>query len=762
MNDALRTYLKWFAYAYILRFPLLTAAAMLGLVVGAKWFAHSLLGNLFDINWPSGIFLLSFTAFSASWTVMTTLHLVLLHGRARFHLNTFCNPYEPGEDVKWWHLSLSGLLGLTLVVYAITYTNGHNPPDPAHQRDGVSLPLMIFMALLGLLLSLCFLYVATLVQNRLTNYGTACAPAPQHVQGAAAGAPERVRAAPNMLLPANLFGMKYLDSVSRKSAPLTFPKLIRGLPENLLKEDIWRGYFKYKKEAGLPVCILHGHILAAAFFFLTLGFYVVAGIVKFFRLGYDPYLPTLGYVLLLLILLCWGLSGAAFFLDRFRIPVMLPLLILFTITSASPLSDHFYPVVARTQERRPVPCERGAQPASATTGVPALGGPIIVVAANGGGIQAGAWAAVVLTELERRFGNDFGTHLRVVSSVSGGSVGAMYFVNEYTAAGSPPSSDELDGIVERVEGSSLDEIAWGLAYPDLMRLLTSYGSSWDRGRALQYAWLRRDLGGKWKNRGGIEEGLSKWQAEVAAGHRPGSIFNTTVSDTGQRLPLSTIDLPPCSEGKQTQDKLFDGLVGNDLSVATAARLSASFPYVSPAARADLGIGETLTGQPHIVDGGYYDNYGISSLVEWLDYEMSKPENTISRVLLVEIRGSRTGGDYVFEKRRGWLYQTFAPLGTLLHVRDTGQFSHNRVELQLLIDKWKGGSGVRRIPITDVVFEYDGSDPPLSWHLNQVEKQDLKSSWARVADNPDPKVQKSTTETGKGGLTIVGDFLSQPR
>jgi hypothetical protein len=78
--------------------------------------------------------------------------------------------------------------------------------------------------------------------------------------------------------------------------------------------------------------------------------------------------------------------------------------------------------------------------------------------------------------------------------------------------------------------------------------------------------------------------------------------------------------PPCSK---------------DISVLTATRLSAAFPYVAPAARADVdGPGV------HIVDGGYYDNYGTSSLVEWLDYKLSDGSG-IQNVLIVLIHGAPT-------------------------------------------------------------------------------------------------------------------------
>ena len=56
---------------------------------------------------------------------------------------------------------------------------------------------------------------------------------------------------------------------------------------------------------------------------------------------------------------------------------------------------------------------------------------LIVVAASGGGIQAAAWTAQVLSGLDTENDGNFGPKVRLISAVSGGSVGAMYFVDAY-------------------------------------------------------------------------------------------------------------------------------------------------------------------------------------------------------------------------------------------------------------------------------------------------------------------------------------------
>jgi Patatin-like phospholipase len=533
---------------------------------------------------------------------------------------------------------------------------------------------------------------------------------------------------------------------------------IMELVENI-PEDVLRGYFgsvqidterSRSEENRTVAAILPGHIAASVLLMLTLLAYAVLGAIKYFSLGYSPVVPTLCYILILAMLFCWALSSLTFFLDRYRIPVLIPVAAWLAITSILPWSDYFYPLLSPKDSNDEVALEtrsvtvRDEEP---------YGDSIIVVAANGGGIQAAAWTAQVLTGLEERCRKEcdqqFDEKIRLISAVSGGSVGTMYFVNEYEDGRIDPT-EKLRNIVKRVEGSSLDEIAWGVLYPDLWHTFIPFPFKWDRGRALEWAWLRQDI--PWKGRTGIQKGLSDWRADTQAGDRPAVIFNSTIADSGQRLPLATTDLPKGVPGKVIYDQFVEQIKPKDITIVTAARLSASFPYVSPAARAAGVKGEGS----HIVDGGYYDNYGISSLAEWLDQELTDHEE-IKKVLIIEIRGapsssSSTDDDEKDEddktcppsptdapdrtSNQRWFYQLVAPLSTVLNVRKTGQRGHNDVELNLLVDKWdrKGEEeGERRVAITRALFEFDHLHTPLSWHLTAAQKQRIKDNWSEEFD-----------------------------
>src|SRR5262249_40619685 len=147
-----------------------------------------------------------------------------------------------------------------------------------------------------------------------------------------------------------------------------------------------------------------GHTVVWTAFSASVALYALVGISKYVRLGYPTYVSTLACVLLLLLMLCWACSGLAFFFDRYRVPLLVPLAALPLITAWSPWSDHFYATI-------PVHAsdERGAGYSAAPGMVMNRSDdPVIVVAANGGGIQAGAWAARVLTGLDETLRGEFG------------------------------------------------------------------------------------------------------------------------------------------------------------------------------------------------------------------------------------------------------------------------------------------------------------------------------------------------------------------
>lgn len=485
------------------------------------------------------------------------------------------------------------------------------------------------------------------------------------------------------------------------------PRLVRVATARLDRPNVREGFLDASGT------LAEGHLLAWVVFTFSAVLYVTIGVAKWIRIGYETYVPTLACVLLLILMGCWLLVGLAFFLDRYRVSALGAVALVAFLIGLLPLpgSDHVYETQPQPPDMSPWP----HQVLNLGTRTP------ILVAATGGGIQAAAWTARVLTGIDQALPTDLRdayTHsIRLLSTVSGGGVGAMYFSERYTPSGFV--HDSLENVVAKAEASTLDDVAWGVTYPDTGALFVP-PIRWlagDRGQALERAWTRSMA---------VARPISAWRTEVWSDTRPANIFNATMVDTGERLLIGTSRLG-WIQNERGLHNFEDVYRTRDLKIVTAARLAASFTYVSPAARiaeADLGY--------HVVDGGYYDDYGMTTLSEWLNeaLEGSGGYSAFPRALVIQIRSDPGDQSEQPDRWHGPFYQLWAPAEALFNVRTTGQLSHNDEEFERLQQLWME----RRVEILNVVFRFCGDHPPLSWHMTGLEKEAIEREWnAHVAD-----------------------------
>lgn len=246
----------------------------------------------------------------------------------------------------------------------------------------------------------------------------------------------------------------------------------------------------------------------------------------------------------------------------------------------------------------------------------AHGYPILVVAAEGGGIRAAYWTAGILTALvdqEPRIAH----HMLAVSGVSGGSVGAGVFVGLLTAAKRGEVACSVDGklapCVRQVLGGDL-------LSPQLLAALVSDGFR----SATQSPWLNvSDIRDRtvmleesleqafWKATG--QDLLAAPFASLWAGSTvepPLLVSNLTEVSTGRRAVLA-----PLGGGDLWPDAIDAASRFNvcRLRASTAMVLSARFPGVST-----TGHFANSAGTLRLVDGGYVDNSGAASAKDVFD------------------------------------------------------------------------------------------------------------------------------------------------
>ncbi len=529
----------------------------------------------------------------------------------------------------------------------------------------------------------------------------------------------------------------------------------------------------------LPVVVLAGYVAVVIYDLRH-------GTVRF-QMGF----PTLASLLVLANFFLWLLAGAAFFFDRYRVPVITAvLLVVFVPKWLAPYGqelfnyihfpwaaerldlEHYY-IVDRVPHPIPTPTpadlmvKRVRNPQD----------PYIVVTASGGGIRAAEWTAQLMAQMEKRFAWDrqlkskhytFHDHLLLASGVSGGSVGLMPYLLEYTADAKEwfPNKEGLQvRITSAPACSSLEGVAWGLAYYDLYRLLLTIrlpvpsglsagGNDPDRTWALTQAMnrnlndirhcvakdQRQLLEGLPPIKDALQMTLGAAAAQAASGQFPAFTFNTTAAETGGRfllsdywVPAAEPDVIPADSFLQVYAKPNAAGQFADMPLVTAARLSATFPVVSSATRIPADFAQHAY---HFVDGGYYDNDGTSSAIEFIKSALDgsaigQDKQTPLKIVLFEVRDD--DGTTVADQdslatqssnpddKRSWtqLNQLTAPLNGLWAAGHESISMRNRRELCILERAYEP-----RLQIHHVVFTIPNDADqlsPLSWNLTVAQR-----------------------------------------
>jgi hypothetical protein len=466
--------------------------------------------------------------------------------------------------------------------------------------------------------------------------------------------------------------------------------------------------------------------------------------------------PALLYLMLLIGMLSLLLGGATFYLDYFRIPVLV-LFIGISVTVYKLFNvDHFFQLdklptsEGNKGDFKHILDARLVHQKGERT--------LVIICASGGGIQAAGWTVQVLSGLQTLLGKSFSQAIGLISGVSGGSVGTMYYLDRIDETEGYPKTEELENIFTSATSDSLDAVGWGLAYLDLWRFIGLpfiIKSNYDRGSAIEKDWR-----GEMKKTNSIPT-LNTWRQQVFRGKLPIPIFNATIVEDGRRFLISPVTFNQLPDPNYID---FNSLYPDyDMSVISAARLSATFPYVSPICRSSCSIaGKNF----HFADGGYFDNSGFVTITEWLN-EWLKTQNNlqIKRVLILQINPfpqaiaspesvKQEANDERKpkgkESKPGWFMATIGPLLAMYKVRDLILAERNKTQANLLIENWKDKVEIKYYPIFfpssselqqseaqasgSEFFDSDGEyQPPLSWKLSDGQKAAIKAGWAAISN-----------------------------
>ncbi|MEO8484648.1 MAG: hypothetical protein ABI634_20760 [Acidobacteriota bacterium] len=271
----------------------------------------------------------------------------------------------------------------------------------------------------------------------------------------------------------------------------------------------------------------------------------------------------------------------------------------------------------------------------ATNGKSGTAGPVVLVAGSGGGLRAAYWTAMALAVLQDRH-PQFGQHLFAFSGVSGGSLGGAVFAalqRDISTQRALLHCDNPDGITPPPEvggtyagcvrafmaDDHLTPVLAKLVAPDFLQLFLPIPiHGFDRSRALEAGWessYRRIAGADT-----FSEGFLAFE-DVANKETVGPILllNATHVETGRRyISTPVLRRPFKSPTNGRFDDAGDVLqeLGSDVPLSAAVHNSARFTYISPAGHLVMPDAPRELG--HVVDGGYFENSGLTTVREVYD------------------------------------------------------------------------------------------------------------------------------------------------
>lgn len=241
--------------------------------------------------------------------------------------------------------------------------------------------------------------------------------------------------------------------------------------------------------------------------------------------------------------------------------------------------------------------------------------PVIFVAAEGGGIRALTWTALILENLEKRFPGMYQS-IYGISGVSGGGVGASFYISYlYDQLKRDRKIDANEAAFHKaVKADFLSDLLAGFLFQDNLQNILPVGiEGFNRTRQLEDAWSKSFSANT--NSFTMDRGFLRLYADAKM-RIPRLFINGVLAESGQKTIVSFPMLRNDSLKAISKPDVFaDELdvieaINKDIPVKTVASLCSRFPYITSGG---LICGEGGGRIGKIVDGGYKENTGLETV-----------------------------------------------------------------------------------------------------------------------------------------------------
>lgn len=373
---------------------------------------------------------------------------------------------------------------------------------------------------------------------------------------------------------------------------------------------------------------------------------------------------------------------------------------------------------------------------------------VLFVASEGGGIRAAYWTVAVLDALARRHAA-LDQRLFALSGVSGGSLGVAAWVASRREVYCPPPGVAIAGAASapaRAAGAVYDTptpptatqvlgadfiappVA-GLLYYDFAQRFWPFAvSRWDRSRAVEAGWQRAFayLPGR-----PFERPLDEMYAGCP--RLPQLMLNSTVVETGQRAVIGSVHAASAPVFANTQP--VTDSTARLQSLAGQVHHSARFPVVSPAGTIErIGANGVRQVAFRLVDGGYFDNSGLQSVMDLVAALKAAKFSFKPQVLVVRNDPVPMGVQPVRDTApSGWFPEAGSVIGALYNARGSHAVTAQAEALLLWWPDQLVDLGVPR--------GTPAADAPLGWALSDGVRNNLRREAENVARAAAEKLER---------------------
>ncbi len=343
---------------------------------------------------------------------------------------------------------------------------------------------------------------------------------------------------------------------------------------------------------------------------------------------------------------------------------------------------------------------------------------LIIVCTSGGGLKMAVWTNLVLTNIDSLTNGRFFKHVQLITGASGGMIGAAYFRENYLTYKNTGKKYWTQDLTKLLAKDILNPIFYTFSMSDWFFRLQRFQYNRhryfvDRGYAFEQT-LMNNIGQA------FNKPLKSYRPAEAKAIIPMMFVTPSIENSGSRMLISATPasyMIKSSVHSQVKNiefcytyKQFNAC---DLRFATALRMNATFPYVSP----DVA----LPGKPtlFLIDAGLNDNFGIYSAYDFIiEFKKWILQNTSGLILLRLDEHQKMNYNYLDNP----LQSALRPIGSVF----VDWANIQKVTQQSLIQTLHSVMGLK---FTTISLEFNESTHKiaLSWHLSKLEKQLLYRS-----------------------------------